>query len=401
MMIKKVVLMVSIIFTMSLTACGAKEERQLEQLMQEAEDLYDDEKYGKAIDNFLNALEIDSENEDAYLGLIDAYIANGDYEEAAEALEEAYDKLESKKLDRRKNKLEKLVSGDVSGDSGETTSEATDVSNPVPTVAPTSTPTPMPTSTPTPMPTSTPTPMPTSTPTPEPTAMPEVEAESAYKLVALDDAQAGDMVIFGTYEQDNVTSNGAEAIEWYVLDRKGDELLLLSKYCLDAQPYNVEYSFLSWEACTLRSWLNNEFYNTAFNSEEQKYIKLSSLVTADNSQYGTEGGADTEDKVFVLSLEELNELFSYACSRILKYTTWEYDDSRIPARVTAYAAAQGASVSNYGENDGSGLWWIRTMGKSKDRAMDVTYLAQAISRGDYVNLESNSVRPALWLNLNP
>ncbi len=237
--------------------------------------------------------------------------------------------------------------------------------------------------------------------TPEPTATPESIATPTFSAEGLNKAQAGDTVIFGTYEQDNVTSNGAEAIEWYVLDRKGDELLLLSKYCLDAQPYHVEQKYITWKDCTLRSWLNSEFYNTAFSSEEQSYIKLSKLVTADNSEHGTDGGEDTEDKVFALSFEELNKYFSSTQRMFLKEKYWEYSDSRVPSQVTKYAAARGASVSNYGKNDGSGLWWLRTMGQSQIRAMDVTYGPDVFSRGDKIDMKSNSVRPALCVSLNP
>ena len=84
----------------------------------------------------------------------------------------------------------------------------------------------------------------------------------------LSSANIGDYVTFGTYEQDNNESNGAEEIEWQVLDKKDGKVLLLSKYALDCKQYNAEWEYVTWETCTLRSWLNEEFYKTAFTSKE-------------------------------------------------------------------------------------------------------------------------------------
>ena len=47
-----------------------------------------------------------------------------------------------------------------------------------------------------------------------------------------------DILTFGRYEQDGIRGNGAEDIEWLVLDVQGNKALLLSRYALDSQPYN-------------------------------------------------------------------------------------------------------------------------------------------------------------------
>ncbi|MBP3696995.1 MAG: hypothetical protein J6J45_05560, partial [Clostridia bacterium] len=70
------------------------------------------------------------------------------------------------------------------------------------------------------------------------------------------DTQVGDYITFGSYEQDNDLSNGKEPIEWLVLDKQDGKVLVISKYALDAKPYNDEYVDVTWETCTLRSWLN-------------------------------------------------------------------------------------------------------------------------------------------------
>lgn len=53
-----------------------------------------------------------------------------------------------------------------------------------------------------------------------------------------------------------------------VLDVKEGQVLLLSNNALDAKAYNDEKIDVSWENCTLRKWLNNDFYETAFYEQE-------------------------------------------------------------------------------------------------------------------------------------
>ena len=119
------------------------------------------------------------------------------------------------------------------------------------------------------------------------------------------DVQVGDVIEFGSYEQDNNPSNGPEPIQWQVLDVSGGNPLLISVYGLDTKPYNDSYRWVTWKESTIRQWLNGEFFRTAFTREEQVLIKKESLTTADNPIYGTSGGGAVKDKVFLLSLEEV------------------------------------------------------------------------------------------------
>ena len=89
----------------------------------------------------------------------------------------------------------------------------------------------------------------------------EVLEATSYKV--------GDIIKFGHYEQDGNTSNGKEEIEWQVLKVESDRVLMVSKYCLDCKKYNETYTDVTWETCTLRKWLNNDFKKAAFSTEEQ------------------------------------------------------------------------------------------------------------------------------------
>ncbi len=106
----------------------------------------------------------------------------------------------------------------------------------------------------------------------------------------------GDYVLFGKYEQDNNTSNGSERIEWIVLSKDEEKMLLLSRYALDRRQFGG--TWWSWEESSLRNWLNNDFYEEAFSYEEQNRIietKVYSGVT---------------DKVILLSQYQVNEYLS-------------------------------------------------------------------------------------------
>ncbi|MBR2038590.1 MAG: hypothetical protein IKA09_12835 [Lachnospiraceae bacterium] len=93
--------------------------------------------------------------------------------------------------------------------------------------------------------------------------------------------QIDDIITFGNYEQDGFRKNGAEPIEWIVLDVQEDKALLLSCYALDSQPYNKAYTPVTWEECTLRNWLNSTFLNAAFTEDEKKKIEITEI---DNSR---------------------------------------------------------------------------------------------------------------------
>lgn len=250
---------------------------------------------------------------------------------------------------------------------------------------------------PSPTPTNTPIPSPTELPTPTNTTSPAPVAHAIYDgtTVELSKAKVGDVVLFGSYEQDNIASNGAEAIPWYVLDKDGDNLLLLSVYLLDHVKYHEEYVDITWEDCTLRQWMNDDFYNSAFTASEKKYIRTSYLENADNPWYGAEGGNDTEDKVFALSLAEAGQYLGIAEDEGWYWVCVTPELST--AQATAYAEAQGAWVTS----DSNGWWWLRLPGLVNNIAADVNSDGDIIVLGDYADNDGSAARPALWLNLNP
>lgn len=206
----------------------------------------------------------------------------------------------------------------------------------------------------------------------------------------------GNYVTFGEYSQ-TAAGKDMTPIEWLVLARDGNKALLISRYGLDAQKYNTINTGVTWEKCTLRTWLNNAFYNKAFNSAEQTAILITSV---DNSKcqgyWSTEGGNNTQDKVFLLSYAEANKYFDVE--------NWQNNGAtdNVKSRVapTVYAIAQGAGKnSSYKTADGidAGRWWLRSPGVSQ---YDAAYVSTDGSLyANRVNVGSGSVRPALWVNI--
>ena len=191
----------------------------------------------------------------------------------------------------------------------------------------------------------------------------------------LSQAQAGDVVKLGSYEQDNEPANGQETIDWKVLARHDGKLLLLAVYRLDVKPYHSKTESITWENCSLRKWLNGEFLNTAFSKEERSAIATTMLVNADNPEKGTDGGRNTKDTVFLLSVDEYNEYH-------------EFIDDVPPC--TKYAERHGVS-NTYGGR----VWWLRSPGLEPSWAADI---AEGYLGGSGATAKS-AVRPAIWVSL--
>ncbi len=173
-----------------------------------------------------------------------------------------------------------------------------------------------------------------------------------------DSADIGDTIFFGHYEQDNDKSNGAEPIEWIVLDIDSEKALILSKFGLDVQAYNVSGSAVTWETSSLRAWLNEAFLEEAFTSSEQDLILTTTLDNSSRqgySGYNTDDENNTNDKIFLLSYKDA-------------FSSYFHNDSERQVIATAYAIANGAWVSS---ESGYSFWWLRSPGCDRTYAAGV------------------------------
>ena len=188
-------------------------------------------------------------------------------------------------------------------------------------------------------------------------------------------------IIFGAYEQDNKTSNGKEDIEWLVLEVKDGKALVISKYALDHKPYNTSETDVTWETCTLRKWLNNDFINAAFSAEEKAMIPTVTVSADKNPKYDTNPGNATQDQVFLLSITDVNKYFSSGGARQCKPTN--------------FAVANGA----YKCDNGNCSWLLRSPGHNQDIAAEVTDDGYVFVVGSSCGNALCGVRPALWIDL--
>lgn len=104
-------------------------------------------------------------------------------------------------------------------------------------------------------------------------------------------------VTFGKYKNQD--------IDWYILTEDDRKAFLLSVYVIDTKPFSK--STACWDQSSLRTWLNDDFYRETFRAEEQEKILLTNLDNGDDLNYGTKTGADTEDRIFLLSASEARQ----------------------------------------------------------------------------------------------
>jgi len=176
---------------------------------------------------------------------------------------------------------------------------------------------------------------------------------------AISASSAGDIVLFG-------------GIPWLVLENTGEIALLISQSVLGKRAYAGEFAAdVTWEESTLRDYLNRTFY-FAFSKADRARILTAFAANADNAEYGTVGGNDTEDRVFLLSIDEANRYFADDAGRIAE-----------------------------DENGRSAWWWLRSPG---DRSMCASYVyydgsIRADGGGISFDFSAGGVRPAVWLKL--
>ncbi|MBR6537756.1 MAG: hypothetical protein IKT67_11225 [Lachnospiraceae bacterium] len=129
--------------------------------------------------------------------------------------------------------------------------------------------------------------------------------EEAYLMGQFADAEVGDVVLFGDYEQDNNKDNSVEAIEWIVVEKSDTEVKLLSKSVLAVMGYAL--NDVRWEMSDVRAFLNKDFITGAFNTQEQEVLAVNTVKAEKNPQpkyYDGDPGVDTEDKAYILSYSE-------------------------------------------------------------------------------------------------
>ena len=201
-----------------------------------------------------------------------------------------------------------------------------------------------------------------------------------------------DLVTFGSYKQ-NAEGSDKKPIEWIVLKVDGGKALLLSRYVIDTVRYNEVFYDTSWENCSLRRWLAEEFAPEAFGSDVSKLIGTPTPADP-NPAEGTAQGGNTSDNIFLMSAAEASNA---------DYGFGKYDMTEDPlrmARPTAYAEAKGCFTAKGGIYDGYADWWLRTLGSNTKQATYVYTDGAICTVGQYIIHKDVGIRPAIWVSLN-
>lgn len=193
--------------------------------------------------------------------------------------------------------------------------------------------------------------------------------------------QIGDVIKYGKYEQDNNLTNGKEDIEWIVLAKENERIFVISKYIIDYKQYHDTKEFVTWEYCTLRSWLNDTFISNAFSNAEQSRIPTVNVKADHNNEYNTHAGNNTNDKLFLLGISEVNEYFGTG--------------GAVMCSLTSYASTQSNIEIPVGF---AGQWWLRSPGYSRRHAIPIYVDVDCVYDGWHVDDEAG-IRPAMWIDL--
>jgi hypothetical protein len=193
-----------------------------------------------------------------------------------------------------------------------------------------------------------------------------------------------------------------EPLKWRILKETEEEMVLFSSLIIDSHEFYTHHTQNrideesnniypnNYEYSAVRSWLNGKFYNLAFSEDEKAYILKSTV----KNQAITTGSAsnpyacqDTEDKLFLLSFEEVTSeyVFKNPITRSLK--------------LTDYALSQGAASS---EINGAfyGYWWIRSPYEGSERSAKSYNPSSELELGYFVNSSGCGIAPALKIKLN-
>ena len=201
-------------------------------------------------------------------------------------------------------------------------------------------------------------------------------------------------------------------LRWRVLDVEDGRALLLADRLPDSVPFNDGDADIAWDECTLRSWLNGYdaganargvdftgvgFIDRAFTEAERAAIAPTRCENLANRDYGTASGADTEDRLFLLSNAQVFEggnagRYGFDPSR-------DYDDPAKRFTSTLYAKCMGAWWSPVAAYAGNSFWFMRTSGYTPRSVTYVCDFGYIYSKGTLVTCGDAGVLPAMWVDV--
>lgn len=195
--------------------------------------------------------------------------------------------------------------------------------------------------------------------------------------------ESGSYISFGCYPQG--INGEIKPIEWQVLKTEQDKMLLISKYGLDNSCFHDVEEETDWESCSLRSWLNRTFYNTAFTKLQQQQILATDIVVEEGKV--SHDRHTVQDHIFLLSLREAKEILGYTSSK----PNSAYVGIEVCEPTDYVVRFRRARIA-----EGSICWWLRSNGATDSRAAYVERDYPDSAGEEFY--EEYGVRPAMWVS---
>ncbi len=204
-----------------------------------------------------------------------------------------------------------------------------------------------------------------------------------------------------------------DPIRWRVIGLDGNAACLMSDRLMDCRPYNELEGPVNWESSSVRSWLNSYpakenvagidyrgkgFLDTAFTKEQQKALIRTRVENKPNGAYGTDCGNDTEDRVFMLSNDEV--FSSDTAARNGFFAGSGHDDPAKRFRSTMFAKCRGSWWSSVNGYMGNSFWFMRTNGYSPESVTYICDFGYIYRRGTISTCEDAGILPAIWIDLD-
>ena len=186
-------------------------------------------------------------------------------------------------------------------------------------------------------------------------------------------------------------------IKWRVVKIRDSKATVLADRMPDSHPFHNCNEDTDWSRCSLRAWLNGEFFLRAFSEDEREALVETVNDNDRNSYYGTDCGPSTLDKVYILSAYEI-----YASATATAYGFYAgsgIDDPAKRFRSTLYAKCRGAWWSSVNAYRGNSFWMMRTSGYTNASAAYICDFGYLYVRGTSVTCDDAAVLPAITIDL--
>lgn len=242
--------------------------------------------------------------------------------------------------------------------------------------------------------------------------------------VPLAEAEIGDLVCMGVYQQTR-NSDVNEPIYWRVMEKEGDNVLLLADKLLDSFSYNYNpdrevLTDVTWENCSLREFLNlPEGFLSMFTPEEIARMQTTHLENkAANDELMAQWGSfedqgektysdlatqdrpddpDTDDKIFLLSYQEVLRYFGEPTEEADGEEEYPFSVMKVNPDWMAYVT-DAVTTGYYEAQSGGGAWMTRTLCNSHSDEDMVVYISGTGQVFDYFTYVPLFIRPAVWVN---